>query len=107
MVTRLASTVLGTMYTIDIIIHLRNNGESTQNDMLNVITTNGRTLHKRLELLRKNDLVTCKTGYSRGSRHISNYWKLTAAGEESARLLERLEVTMGGSIGTERGGLRG
>ncbi len=101
MTTHITSTVLSTVYTIDILRFLRCRGETIQKDMKNIISTNNRTLSMKLGLLQDWGLVTCEYRAGKDTRHVSKYWKLTETGKKTADLLNEIEVVMGGSIEAE------
>ena len=101
MLTHNTSTVLSTKYTIDILRILRCRGETIQKDVKHFISTNNKTMSEKLGLLQEWGLVTCEYRAGKDTRHVSKYWKLTETGENIARLLDEIEVALGGSVEEE------
>jgi len=101
MLTHNTSTVLSTKYTIDILRILRCRGETIQKDVKHIISTNNKTMSEKLGLLQEWGLVTCEYRAGKDTRHVSKYWKLTETGEKTARLLDEIEVVLGGSLEEE------
>lgn len=101
MTAHIASKVLSTRYTIDILRLLGANGEMAQKDMRCIISTNNKTISRKLEFLLGWGLVTCELREGRDSRHVSKYWELTEKGSRAAGLLDELEAVLGGSLDEE------